>query len=170
MKYASIRKMDISNGEGIGVSIFVQGCPLHCKGCFQPETWNPHEGKDLTLACLKKIAHLCDKEYITRFSVLGGEPLANYNVAEVRDMIVYIRSLFPEIKIWVWSGYTYKEILDKAANNNYYSNILGNIDVLVAGPFIQEEKDLTLKWCGSRNQQVIDMNKTREQGHVVLYE
>lgn len=97
--------------------------------------------------------------YITRFSILGGEPLASQNVEEVSKIIRLIREYKPELKIWLWSGYTYKEILDKAANNNHYSSILKNIDILVAGPFIQEEKDLTLRWRGSRNQQVIDMRQ-----------
>lgn len=165
MRYASIRKMDISNGEGIGVSLFVQGCPIHCKGCFQPETWDFLGGKEYTVEQKSQIFDLLKPNYITRFSILGGEPLAKQNIWELFLLCSQIKDIFPNKEIWLWSGYTWEQLRKRINDTDfmwpeidgdiYLSSLLKQLDVLITGPFIEEEKDLTLKWRGSRNQQIL---------------
>ena len=113
MRYAQIRKMDISNGEGIGAAIFVQGCPIRCKGCFQPETWNSNGGEEFDTQAFKKLCSILSQDYISRFSILGGEPLALENLADVKDLILYVSDNFPNKKIWIWTGYTYENLISK---------------------------------------------------------
>ena len=106
MRFAQIRKMDVSNGEGIGVSLFVQGCPIHCKGCFNPETWDFEGGKPLTSKVESELYQLMKPDYITRFSILGGEPLVEHNLEQLNRILCTVKSNFPDIKIWIWTGYT----------------------------------------------------------------
>lgn len=155
MRYNTIRKMDVSNGEGIGVSLFVQGCSKHCKGCFNPNTWSFEGGKPFTQKTLKTILTLLSKPYITRFSILGGEPLEEQNYVELANLIRSVHAVKPEIKIWIWTGKQIEE-LQKSENKNL-KYILDHIDYLIDGPFIEEEKDLQLQWQGSRNQRVIKL-------------
>lgn len=171
MRYASIRKMDISNGEGIGVSLFVQGCPIHCKGCFQPETWDFNDGKLLTEQEESIIYNALKPDYITRFSVLGGEPLVYNNLSQLNQILLTVKTNFPNKKIWIWTGYTWDELQEQERQSNPKKlfAILQNIDYLVCGPFIESEKDLTLRWRGSRNQQVIDIPATLEAEHIIKY-
>lgn len=159
MRYAALRSMDISNGEGVGASLFVQGCSIRCPGCFQPETWDFEGGKLLTTSTIDSIANLVKPDYIERFSVLGGEPLEDQNLHWLACIINKVKMTKPNIKIWLYSGYTYDNLKQRAKDEIYLQWILDNIDVLVAGPFIQEEKDLSLPWCGSRNQEVIYMKE-----------
>lgn len=154
MRYAQIRKIDISNGEGIGVSLFIQGCSQHCKGCFNSETWDFQGGKIYYPETTEKIIELLNKPYITRFSILGGEPLEYKNLFELSCLINKIKSTYPHIKIWMWTGFLLEDLEEKSLTNSYLDYILNNIDVLVDGPFIQEEKDISLKWRGSRNQRI----------------
>lgn len=158
MRYAQIRKMDISNGEGIGVSLFIQGCSQHCKGCFNPETWDFQGGKIYHPETTEKIMELLNKPYIIRFSILGGEPLEYKNLFELSCLINKIKSTYPHIKIWMWTGFLLEDLEEKSLTNPYLDYVLSNIDVLVDGPFIQEEKDITLKWRGSRNQRIHYLN------------
>lgn len=167
MRYAQIRKMDISNGEGIGISLFVQGCPLHCKGCFQPETWDFNSGQDFTDKELNQIYKLLGQPHITRCSFLGGEPLAPQHIMEMAEIVIRIAKKFPRIELWLWTGYTKEQLQERIQkafrdwpNSNddiYLRMLLEKIDYLIAGPFVEEEKDLTLQWRGSRNQEVINM-------------
>ena len=173
MRYAQIRKMDISNGVGVGVSLFVQGCHFHCKGCFNPETWDFDGGKKFTEETKETILKLLEPEYIKRFSVLGGEPLESQNWLDLADLLVDIKIQYPNIKIWLYTGYKYEwlnfESVTLASESRYYLQIiLKNVDVLVDGQFQEDKKDLTYPFAGSTNQRVIDMNETREQGKVVL--
>lgn len=158
MRYAAIRSMDISNGEGVGASLFVQGCSIRCPGCFQPETWDFNGGKDFDTDARDKVLEVIKPDYITRFSVLGGEPLESINLFPLATLLQQIKQEKPEIKIWLYTGYTIDQIRERVneeKNSHYLKAILDNINVIVAGPFIQEQKDLSLPWCGSRNQQVI---------------
>lgn len=158
MRYAAIRPFDVSNGTGLGVALFIQGCSLHCKGCFQPETWDFNGGQEFTQEAKEKIFDYLRQPGITRFTILGGEPLEECNLFELSKLIHQIRDQFPHIKIWLYSGYTTEQLAQRIREQqevHYLKYILNNIDVLVAGPFIEEEKDLSLKWCGSRNQEVI---------------
>lgn len=161
MRYAAIRPIDVSNGEGLGAALFVQGCSLRCKGCFQPETWNFEGGQEFTQEIVQKILTMIAPAHISRFSILGGEPLENANYYTLACLINQVRQTRPNIKIWLYTGYTCDQLREKLqeSNTKYLQYILEHTDVLVAGPFIEEEKDLSLKWCGSRNQQVIYMSE-----------
>ena len=183
MRYSSIRNLDISNGEGVGVSLFVQGCDRHCFNCFNPDTWDFNGGKEWTEEIKNKFIKLIDRPYINRISVLGGEPLAEQNLDEVLSLIKEIRISFPEKTIWLYSGYNF-DLLNSKYNEYKYTSfaanadewltrweIISNVDVLVDGEYIDEQKDLTLKFRGSKNQRVIDVQQTlkQKQEKVVLY-
>lgn len=181
MRYASIRSLDISNGEGVGVSLFVQGCDRHCFNCFNSETWDFNGGKEWTEEAKNKFMELIDRPYIRRISVLGGEPLAEQNLDEVLSLIKEIRIFFPEKTIWLYSGYNF-DLLNSKYNEYKYTpfaanadewltrwEIISNVDVLVDGEYIDEQKDLTLKWRGSKNQNCIDIKQSLAQNKIVLY-
>lgn len=153
MRYNSIVLEDIANGDGVGVSLYVQGCSKHCPGCFNPETWDFNAGFAFTEKEQEFILSNLAKPYINHFSILGGEPLEEQNLQDLTNLIMKIRDTFPHIKIWLWTGYEYNELFDKQ-NNEYLNYILKNINFLIEGPFIQEQKDLTLLWRGSKNQKV----------------
>lgn len=184
MRYAQIRSMDISNGEGVGVSLFVQGCPFHCKNCFNSETWDFNGGKEWTEETKNKFMELIDRPYIKRVSFLGGECLAEQNLDEVLKLIYEIRISFPEKTIWLYTGFCWNDImcsftglqadcvvLDKKDIEAWEKRrkIISNVDVLVDGEYIDEQKDLTLKWRGSKNQHVIDVKQSLAQNKVILY-
>lgn len=186
MRYSQIRSMDISNGEGVGVSLFVQGCPIHCKNCFNSDTWDFNGGKKWTEKIKNDFLSLLDKPYITRCSFLGGEPLALQNVNEIYNIICNIHCNFPEKKIWLYTGYklediydlTYKEMFNKFNEDDfkkvYEANELRKkaismCNILVDGQYIDDLKDQKLKFCGSKNQRVIDVKKTFSQKKIVLY-
>ena len=156
MKYNKIRKMDISNGEGVRVSLFVQGCSFHCKNCFNQETWDFNKGKEFTTIEVNKIVQLANKDYINGLSILGGEPLHPKNIESVSMLCEYFKYKYPYKTIWLWTGFRYEDILKR--ENNY--NIFNYIDILVDGQFEEDKKDLTLKWRGSSNQRVIDCKKS----------
>ena len=166
MRYAKIRKMDISNGEGVRVSLFVQGCSFHCKNCFNPETWDFNKGKEFTTAEIQKIIELANKDYIAGLSVLGGEPLHNNNVDEVFHIVATFKEKFPNKDIWLWTGFKFED----AIKDSKRKFILRNIDVLIDGQFEENKKDLTLKWRGSSNQRVIDCKKSLAENKVILKE
>lgn len=178
MRYAQIRSMDISNGEGVGVSLFVQGCDRHCFNCFNSETWDFNGGKEWTEETKNKFIKLIDRPYINRISILGGEPLAEQNLDEVLSLIKEIRISFPEKTIWLYTGYELSEIIKQEQYEKVSGipsvwskrwKIISNIDVLVDGEYIDEQKDLTLKWRGSKNQHVIDVKQSLAQNKMVLY-
>ena len=165
MRYAAVRPIDISNGEGVGVALFTQGCSIHCRGCFQPETWDFAAGEVFTQETKETIFKYLSNPIVTRFSILGGEPLEKCNWKNLSQLLREVRSKFPHIKIWLYTGYDYERVTDTAnytVGGDELKEILNNIDVLVAGPFIEEEKDLGLKWCGSRNQQVIRLDQIKK--------
>ncbi len=166
MKYAKIRKMDISNGEGVRVSLFVQGCSFHCKNCFNQETWDFNGGKEFTTAEIQKIIELANKDYIAGLSVLGGEPLHDNNVDEVFHIVATFKEKFPNKDIWLWTGFKFED----AIKDSKRKFILRNIDVLVDGQFEEDKKDLTLKWRGSSNQRVIDCKKSLAENKIILKE
>lgn len=177
MRYAQIRSMDISNGEGVGVSLFVQGCPFHCKNCFNSETWDFNGGKEWTEEIEEKFMKLIDRPYIKRVSFLGGECLAEQNLDEVLKLVKEIRISFPTKTIWLYTGYSYSEIFrgqssclsQEGLNNFKRREIIKQCDVLVDGRYIDEQKDLTLKWRGSKNQNCIDVKQSLTQNKMVLY-
>ena len=184
MRYASIRSLDISNGEGVGVSLFVQGCPFHCKNCFNSDTWDFNGGKGWTKEIKDKFMKLIDRPYIKRISFLGGECLAEQNLNEVLKLVQEIRISFPEKTIWLYTGFEWDQIMDikviqpifsckdlenKIQNVLKRQEIIKQCDVLVDGEYIDEQKDLSLKFRGSKNQRVIDVKQSLAQNKVVLY-
>lgn len=169
MKYNSINTCECTNGLGWGISLFTQGCDRHCEGCFNPETWNFNDGKVFTQEQLDLIIDLLHSEYITRFSFLGGEPLAPTNRYQVACIINKIHSIYDNTRsIWIWSGYTYEELKEQSQIDNYLKYILNNADILIDGPFIKGKKDLTLKWRGSNNQRIIDLKATNKENKLIL--
>lgn len=184
MRYASIRNLDISNGEGVGVSLFVQGCDRHCFNCFNSETWNFNGGKEWTEEAKNKFMELIDRPYIRRISILGGEPLAEQNLDDVLSLVQQIRISFPEKTIWLYTGFKWDDIMCSFAGlqaDHVVSNekdieawekrreIISLCDILVEGEYIDEQKDLTLKWRGSKNQNCIDVKQSLAQNKIVLY-
>lgn len=162
-----MRNLDISNGENIGVSLFVQGCDRcpHCKNCFNPSTWDFNSGKEWTEETKNEFMKLIDKPYIKRISILGGEPLSKQNCYDVFKLCSEIKNKFPDKKIWIYSGYKYEEI---SSCRQQLKAIL-YADVLVDGEYIDEQKDISLDWRGSKNQRVIDLKKTLLENKTILY-
>lgn len=179
MRYAQIRSTDISNGEGIGVSLFVQGCPFHCKGCFNSETWDFNGGEQWTTDKLNKFILLAGQPFVKRISILGGEPLCRENLSEVLSLVKEIRSAFPQKNIWLYTGFTWEGIIHPAITDDFNperdltmvlrKQVVHNIDILVDGRYEENERDLSLAFRGSRNQRVIDVQASLKQGKVVLY-
>lgn len=162
MRYNKIRKMDIANGPGIRVSIFMQGCTFNCKGCFNPDTHSFTGGKEFNDGEIEKIIRLASKEYIKGLSILGGEPLHKKNVDGTLKLAKIFKEKYPEKDIWVWSGFLYEDLVK---NHN-----LKDIDVLVDGKYDQDLYNPTLKYRGSANQRVIDIKKSLKKNKIVLYE
>lgn len=176
MRYSSMRNLDISNGEGVGVSLFVQGCPFHCKNCFNSDTWDFNGGKEWTEKTKNKFMELIDRPYIKRVSFLGGECLADQNLDEVLKLVKQIRISFPEKTIWLYTGYKIEDIFYPYIINQPMTceqrkriGVIRYVDILVDGEYIDEQKDLSLKFRGSKNQRVIDVKQSLKQGKVVLY-
>lgn len=161
MKYNKIRKMDISNGPGVRVSIFMQGCSFHCKNCFNPETWDFKSGTEFTDETIDKIIDLANNDYIKGLSILGGEPMHPNNIKGTTKLAKKFKEIYPDKTIWVWSGFLFdRDLKDK--------EVLNYIDVLVDGRYEDELHDFTLKWKGSSNQRVIDVKKTLKNNKIVL--
>lgn len=163
MRYNKIRKMDISNGEGIRVSVFMQGCAFNCDGCFNPETHSFNGGKEFTLETIDRILDLCSKDYIVGLSILGGEPMHPKNIDGTTSLAKAFKEKYPDKTIWVWSGFLFdRDLKDK--------EILNYIDVLVDGQFDINLYSPKLQWKGSSNQRVIDVKASLNENRVVLYE
>lgn len=214
MRYAQIRSMDISNGEGVGVSLFVQGCDRHCFNCFNSETWDFNGGKEWTEETKNKFMELIDRPYIKRISILGGEPLAEQNLDDVLSLVKEIREKYsisqnpnsenigksrvledenskeirislPEKTIWLYTGFRWNYIMnyqpvetddfdyiEESYNDGLMEKrkrIISLCDVVIDGEYIDEQKDLTLAYRGSKNQHVIDVKQSLAQNKMVLY-
>ena len=163
MRYNLIRKMDISDGPGVRVSIFMQGCEFHCKNCFNSETWAFDAGHEFTDETIDEVLSLCEQGYIKGLSILGGEPLHPKNIDGTTKLAKAFKEKFPKKNLWMWSGYKIDEDLKGKEVLNY-------IDVLVDGRYVDELRNPNLKWKGSSNQRVIDVQKTLHSNEVVLYE
>ena len=158
MNYSKIDPMSIVDGEGCRVTLFVSGCRNHCKGCFNPETWNFDYGQTFDVIALNEIIEACKKSYISGLTILGGEPFEVENQPAIADLIRKFKTVLPEKNIWMFTGYIYEKNL-RMGQSQYLVGItdyiLENTDILVDGPFILEERDLNLKFCGSRNQRLL---------------
>lgn len=161
-RYNTIRRMDISNGPGVRVSIFFQGCHFHCKDCFNEETWDFEKGEEFTNKEIDLINELASKEYIKGLSVLGGEPLNPKNLDGTLELLKAFKEKHKDKTIWLWTGYTYENLDDNQ------KKVLDYLDVLVDGQFKVELKNLKLKYSGSSNQRVIDIKETNKQGKLIL--
>ena len=166
MRFASMRNLDISNGEGVGVSLFVQGCHFRCKNCFNQDTWDFSGGKEWNRKIEDEFMKLVNRPYIKRVSLLGGEPLADENVLDIMRLINRIKTECPDKKIWCYTGYTWEQIfpivnpyLNLTQAEMTRQNAVKNCDILVDGRFVEEEKDLSLEFRGSKNQKIIDVKE-----------
>lgn len=164
MRYNKIRKMDISDGPGVRVSIFMQGCTFKCKNCFNPETHDFKGGTEFTDETIDKVLSLAKPDHIKGLSVLGGEPMHPVNIDGTMKLVKTFKEKYPNKSVWVWSGFLYDDIMERN------KEIFNYIDVLVDGQYDDSLHDPTLKWKGSSNQRVIDVQKSLKNKKIVLRE
>lgn len=162
MRYSKIRKMDISNGPGVRVSIFMQGCDFHCPECFNPETHDFEGGQPFDDKIIDKVLKTAELDYITGLSILGGEPMHPTNIDGTLKLAKAFKEKYPNKTIWVWTGFLFDQLKNKKG--------LEYIDVLVDGQYKDELHDFRLKWKGSSNQRVIDVKKSLENQEVIIFE
>ena len=163
MRYNLIRKMDISNGPGVRVSIFMQGCSFHCENCFNKETWDFEGGKEFTDETIDEVLKLCEADHIKGLSILGGEPMHPNNIEGTTKLAKAFKEKFPNKSLWAWSGFTFD-------NDLRGKEVLKYLDVLVDGQYKDELHDFRLKWRGSSNQRVIDVQKSLQENRIVTTE
>lgn len=161
MRYSKIRKMDIADGPGVRVSIFMQGCTFNCKNCFNKETHDFAGGKEFTEETIDRVLELCENENIEGLSILGGEPMHPKNIEGTTELAKKFKEKFPEKNLWAWSGFTFdNELKDK--------EVLKYLDVLVDGQYVDELHNPTLKWKGSSNQRVINVQESLKNNQTIL--
>jgi len=172
MRYALIREMDVTNGNNIGISIFVQGCNFHCKGCFNPETWDFNFGKPFDSEVMNEILEAMQPSYIHGFTLLGGEPFEYVNQQGVLPLLKEMKSRFPNKDIWCFTGYDFeKDILgDMVSKWPETSEMLSYIDVLVDGEFVEAKRNLSLRFRGSENQRLIKVADSLMANEVILWD
>ncbi len=163
MRYNKIRKMDISNGPGVRVSLFVQGCTFNCKNCFNPETHDFNGGKEFTKDTIEHILSLCENENVEGLSILGGEPMHPKNIDGVTELAREFKKHFPNKNLWAWTGFLFDQYLKDKEIAKY-------LDVVVDGQYVDELHNFLLKWRGSSNQRVIDVKKSLKENKVVELE
>jgi len=172
VNYATIKKVDVANGPGVRVSLYVSGCTHHCKGCFNQETWDFAYGKPFTQAQLKEILEDLEPDYIRGFSLLGGEPFEPANQEVLVGVLRHIRERYPKKTIWCYSGYLFDHdmLAGKLGDPAITREMLGYLDVLVDGEFVESRKNLNLRFKGSENQRIINVPKSLETGKIVLWD
>ena len=171
MNYANIKKYDVANGVGVRVSLFVSGCTHHCKGCFNAEAWDFQYGNPYTSETEQEILDALDKDYIAGLSLLGGEPFEPQNQRALLPLLRKFRERFPQKSVWCYSGYTFDTDL-RAGGRAYCEatdEMLSMLDILVDGEFVEELKDLKLRFRGSANQRIIDVPRSLREGTVRLW-
>lgn len=180
MNYSGISECDVLNGTGFRVVLFVSGCSHRCYNCQNPKTWDKNFGHPFTEKTKQYIFNCLDKDYIDGITITGGDPLYKYNLDEVLKLVQEIRISFPEKTIWLYTGYTWEQLVysrmpsgvgkeKEFLNWNRRNEIISNIDICIDGEYVDNLKDLTLKWRGSKNQRVIDVKQSLAQNKVVLY-
>ena len=169
MNYANIKTYSIENGTGVRVSLFVSGCTHHCKNCFNAEAWDFEYGKPFTKETEDEVIEDLRPDYMAGITLLGGEPMEPVNQRGLISLIRRIREELPQKTIWIYSGYVYEDFKDGGrAHCEVTDEILSLCDILVDGPFVEEKKNISLRFRGSENQRIIDLKKTRAAGKVVL--
>ena len=170
MNYIEIKNYDIANGPGVRVSLFVSGCTHHCKGCFNPESWDFKSGKVFDGYAMNEILEAIKPDYITGFSILGGEPFEPQNQSELVSIVQKVKISKPSINIWCYTGYLFdKQIIDVMSKKYEFTReLLKYIDVIVDGEYHEDEHDLSIVFRGSRNQRIIDVQKSLEYDKIVL--
>ena len=162
MRYNKIRKMDISNGPGVRVSIFMQGCSFNCKNCFNKETHDFNGGKEFDDSTIERVLELCGDENIEGLSILGGEPMNPTNIEGTTKLAKAFKEKYPNKTVWSWSGYSFDNYLkDK--------EVVKYLDVLVDGQYNDDLRNPTLKWKGSENQRVINVQESLKDSNIVLF-
>lgn len=170
-RYIQIRNMDIANGEYIGCAVYFQGCPFHCFNCFNPETWDFDGGKEWKDETTSEILNIVSQKYLKRITFLGGEPLVDRNL----DLLIYltnqIKELRPDMLIWIYSGFTFDNLVynnKDIERKNKILKILKNVDVLVDGQFKDDLKNFKMRFRGSENQRIIDVQETLNNDRIIL--
>lgn len=183
MNYLQITHEDVCNGEGLRVVLWLSGCSHHCYNCQNPQTWNPDNGIPFDESAKQEIFNELSKDYISGITFSGGDPLYEYNLDEVLKLVKQIRNSYPDKTIWLYTGFEWNSLMSKICQPTFpdkdferiieihkkRKEIISNVDVLVDGEYIDEQKDLTLKWRGSKNQNCIDVKQSLAQNKVVLY-
>ncbi len=169
MYYADLKKVDIANGEGVRVSLFVSGCRHHCKGCFNEIAWNFKYGKEFTEETVNEIMKELDHDYVEGLSLLGGEPLEPENQTALADLVEKVKEKYPNKNIWCYTGFDFeKDIVPECEKSNVTKKLISNIDVVVDGKFDETKMDRKLKFRGSSNQRIIDVPETLKNRHIKL--
>lgn len=178
MYYHNITYPDMNNGDGLRVVLWLSGCSHHCKGCQNPQTWNPNSGILFDDNAKDELYETLSEDYISGLTLSGGDPLHENNIYDLLTLLTTIRNKYPNKTIWLYSGYTWEElhpeclhkgITDECLLHNIRNNLVQLCDVLVDGEYIESQRDITLKWRGSSNQRVIDVQETLKQGRITLY-
>ena len=172
MNYAAIKNNDIANGPGVRVSLFVSGCTHRCPGCFNAETWDFEYGQPFTQQTIDDIVSMLEPQHIKGLTILGGEPFEPQNQPAVVELLRQVKNRYPNKSIWAFSGYLYDEdiLSGRLGDWQITKEFLSYLDVLVDGPFVQDQKDLTLRFRGSSNQRLIDVQTSLKSGKVTLWE
>lgn len=165
MNYHNITYPDMNNGEGLRVVLWLSGCSHKCKGCQNPQTWDANSGIRFDESSKKELFRELDKDYISGLTLTGGDPLYKNNLNEVLDLVKSIRSSFPQKTIWIYTGYLFGDIL----RDPLKCEIIKYCDVLIDGEYIESLRDIDLKWCGSSNQNVIDIQKSLKKCELIFY-
>ena len=178
MNYLKIEHDDVCNGIGIRCTIWFTGCSHKCAGCFNKETWDENSGIEFDIEAKKELFDELSKDYISGITFSGGDPLHKNNIIEVNNIIQEIKKQFPNKTIWLYTGYTWEELSpntlirgidEESTLHNVRANIIKSCNVVIDGPYIDNLRDITLKWRGSSNQRVIDVQKTLQNGEIVLW-
>lgn len=159
MHYGEIKNYDIANGKGIRVSLFVSGCRRYCKGCFNQEAWSFDYGEEYTVDTRSELLRMLDDDNVAGLSILGGDPFEPENQAEVLELCKEAKNVYPDKDIWVWTGLLWNDVKSLP--------VMKYIDILVDGPFVESQKNLSLPFCGSSNQRVIDVKRSLEKKRVI---
>ena len=173
MHYGELKKCDIANGTGVRVTLFVSGCTNRCEGCFQPQTWDFCYGKPFTADTEAEIFAELDKSYVDGLTLLGGEPFEPKNQPTLTALLRRVKAQYPHKTVWCFTGFRLgEELLTQGSypRTEYTDEMLSYIDILVDGRFVLAQKDISLQFRGSRNQRIIDMNRTRESGEITLWD